>query len=116
MKTTCLSVSEIQQVKRFFFYDFKIPYCLETQNVADRLSLHLTDKDAENELVELNQKILYKLQQYLSKNNFFLLIANCEAVAQKTMFYKENYTLRYCKKILKILIAGIIASPNVKKL
>lgn len=61
METTSLSGRQIHQAQQLSQYDFKIDYHPGRKNPADVLSQPLTDKDAEKELFEQNQKILNKL-------------------------------------------------------
>lgn len=49
---------------------------MESNNPADALSRPLIDKNTEKKFVEQNQKILVKLEQFLLKNNYFLLNIN----------------------------------------
>ena len=75
-----------------------------------------TDENAEKELFEQNWKILGKLQQSVSENNHSLFNANCRAVTQSTMYDEDNYSWEHYTEMLKILIAGTLASRKVKKL
>lgn len=115
METTRLSGRQIRWAQELSRYDFKIDYRPGTKNPADALSRPLADEDAEKELVEQNRRILDKLQQSLSENNHSLLNANCRAVTQSSMCDEDDYSWEHCTEMLKILIAGTIASPKVKK-
>ena len=116
METTRLSGRQIRWAQELSQYDFKIDYRPGSKNPADALSRPLIDEDAEKKLVEQNRKILDKLQQSLSENNHSLLNANYRAVTQSTICDENNYSREHCTKMLKVLIAGIIASPKLKKL
>ena len=78
--TTRLSNRQIHWDQELLHYDFRTDYRPGTKNLAYVLSRLITDKDAEKKLVEQKNKILDKLQHFLSQNNHSLLHANCRAV------------------------------------
>lgn len=115
IKITYLSICQIWWAQKLLHYDFIIDWYPKTNNLADVTSRPLIGKDAKKKLVKQNQKILNKLQQSLLENNYSLLNANCQAVTQWTMYNGKNYFWKYCIKMMKILIASIVASLKVKK-
>ena len=116
METTRLSGRQIRWAQELLRYDSKIDYHLGTTNPAAAFCQPLTYKDVEKNLLEQNRKILDRLQQSLSENNNSLHNANYLAVTKLTMCDEENYTWKHCTEMLKILIAGTVALPKVKKL